>query len=145
MPVFINNVANIIIQKTTIKEKYIGGIKQFKIDYSYGDETYNQEDDELFSITYQNLYSGEFQYLYEKGLHYDKLNDYSKDFVPAFYFGGLLWKADWLNANAAFAWHKDCEPKQIERAQQIGNMLMDDIIAANERGEKLFATIRKKE
>ena len=142
MPVYIH-LANIVIQKSTIKEKYNGGIKQFKTDYDYGEGKYHQEDDELFSIAYQNLYRGEFQYLSEKGLHYDKLNDFSKDFVPAFRYGGLLWKSDWLDANVVFAWHKDCEPKQITRAQQIGNMLMDDFIAANERGERLFATIRK--
>ena len=48
------------------KEKYMGGIEQFASDYVFGDGKLNQEDDELYSIAYQNLYQDEFHYLAEK-------------------------------------------------------------------------------
>jgi hypothetical protein len=144
MPVYIH-IANIIVEKTKIEEKYEGGIKQFKEDYCIGEETFHQEDDELFSIVRQNLYYHDFHDLSNKGLHYDEVNDYSEDFVAAHRFGGLMWKTNWIDSNAVFAWHKSCDPSQIERAQEIGNMLYDDIVAAADRGEILLNTIRTKE
>jgi hypothetical protein len=141
VPVYIN-IANIVVEKATIEKKYQGGIKQFKIDYSFGEGKLHQEDDELFAIALQNIFESDISDLVEKGLDFDAVNDWSNDFAILLMHGGDSWKVDWLEHNAVFAWHKKCDPKQIETAQEIGNMLMDDINAAFERGENPFKTIR---
>lgn len=141
MPVFIN-IANIVVEKATIEKKYQGGIKQFKIDYSFGAGKLHQEDDELFAIAFQNIFDSDISELVEMGLEFDTVSNFSNDFAILFMHGGDSWKVDWLEHNAVFAWHKKCDPKQIERAQEIGNSLMDDINAAFECGENPFKTIR---
>ena len=61
MPVFIN-IANIVVEKSTIARKYNGGIDQFKIDYSFGPEKRHQEDDKLFSIAFMGIDDSEIKY-----------------------------------------------------------------------------------
>jgi len=102
MPVFIH-LANIIVEKATIKKKYQGGIKQFKIDYSFGEVKRHQEDDELFAIAFQNILDFEIGYLVEKGLDFDAVNTCSNDFAILLMHGNDSWKVDWLEHNAAFA------------------------------------------
>ena len=143
MPVFIN-IANIVVEKSTIARKYNGGIDQFKIDYSFGPEKRHQEDDKLFSIAFMGIDDSEIKYLISKGLSFDNDTKTSEDFVIVYMHGGGAWKVNWLDCNATFAWHKQCASSQIKRAQEIENMLMNDIYTANERGENLFETISHK-
>jgi len=141
MPVFIDK-ASIIIEKITVENKYEGGIEQFKADYSFGEGKRHQEDNEIFMIAYMNLYDSNIWELVKCGLDFDKEKQISNDFAILYSHGGESWDVDWLENNGVFAWHKDCEPELIERANEIGNMLMDDITVANERGENLFGVIR---
>ena len=143
MPVYIE-IANIVIEKQTIQKKYKGGIRQFKIDYSFGEGKLHKEDDELLLLAYMNLFDSDIRYLINKGLQHDEVNQSSNDFAILYMYGGDTWKVDWLDSNAAFAWHKKCDPKQIEQAQKIGNSYVDDIKAAIDRGENPFQTIKSK-
>lgn len=143
MHVFIN-IAIIIIRNETIASNYKGGIDQFKMDYSFGKGKRHQEDDDLFSLAFMNIDQAELEYLSSKGLGYDEASNSPNDFVIVYMHGGCAWKVDWLDCNAVFAWHKACDPIQIERAEKIGNMPMVDINATFDKWVNLFETIRQK-
>ncbi len=142
MPLYLH-LANLIIDKQTIIKKYDGGIEQFRLDYIHEKESFNQEDDELFSITRMNEDEFDYASLASKGLQYDEAKNCSDDFVVYVRYSGMLWPVDWLEENKVFAWHRSCHPALIRKAKYVGeNVTMDEVVAAFDRGENPYRTIR---
>ncbi len=140
MPIYIY-LANLIIEKKTVEKKYKGGVAKFRKDYLSRTPTNSQEDDELFSIARMNRDEFEIDNLVDNGLHFDEKTWTSTDFVIILRYGSYLWKLDWIEDNNVFAWHKECNPKLINRANVIAETTFDDIQKAFERGEQLLDTI----
>jgi hypothetical protein len=79
MPVYLH-IYNLIVKKSSVIEKYEGGIEQFRHDFSIDASEINQEDDELFSFGEMNADSFPIERLIEKGFGFDKIRQYSDDF-----------------------------------------------------------------
>ena len=142
MPIYIH-LANLIIPKKIIQEKFLGGIIRFKKQY-FNYPTENQEDDHLFSISKLNPDEFEVQSLVDSGIHYDLKNNISSDFVIITRYSGLSWSIDWIKDNGVFAWHIDAPKNQIERANTIANCKMEQIEKMFNIGYKPFQTIKSK-
>lgn len=140
MPIYVD-LANLIVEKETIRRKYQGGIEQFRLDYSFGEESLNQEDDFLFSLTTMNISEFRIDELVAKGLHFDKATQSSTDFTLIQRYGDFLWKLEGLTHNNVFVWHVNTPAHQILRAKEIGNMLMDDLLKLLDAGENPLKTI----
>lgn len=144
MPTFIH-LANLVFDKNTIANKYNGGCDQFRIDYNIDSNEFNQEDDELFSISAMNINEFDIDLLIERGLAFDNKLNQSNDFVAITRYGGALWKTDWFNHNGTFAWHSNCNEDQKKKAIEIAEkMTMDKIQEFAEKGINVFETIRTK-
>jgi hypothetical protein len=142
MPIYIH-LANLIIDKNAIKNNYKGGIEEFKNKYSINGENLNQEDNELFSLAEMNIEDFDIDELINNGLHYDEVLNFSKDFVLKARYSNYQWEVNWLQDNNVFAWHIHCEKKLIEKAIQIGNLTMDEIIIMFDKGnQNVFDTIK---
>ena len=116
MPVYLH-LANLVFDKKAITQKYTGGCNQFRIDHSIGSNKYNQEDDELFSLSAMNLNDFSIDTLIEEGLTFDQEFSHSNDFVAVTRYGGAECQANWFNHNGTFAWHVNCDKKQEGRAK----------------------------
>lgn len=127
MPVYLH-IANLVIKKTSVIEKYSGGIEQFRLDCNIPVSEINQEDNELFSLGLMNADEFDIEKLMNKGLHFDIDWQYSDDFTIINRYGGLFWEAAWLKQNGIFAWHIDADSELIDKADQISNMTMDYIV-----------------
>jgi len=143
MPTFIH-LANLIFEKKIIAEKYTGGCNQFRIDYNIDANEFNQEDDDLFSISAMNLNEFEIDILIERGLKFDNQSNRSNDFVAVKRYGGALWQTDWLSDNGTFAWHSNCKDDQKKKAIEITEeMTMDRIQELADKGINMFETIKE--
>jgi hypothetical protein len=140
MPVYLH-LATLIVSKTAVMEKYRGGMKQFRKDYSIGYDNHHQEDYELFAIAAMNVDDFDVDALLAEGLSYDKHLNRSDDFVIKPRYASYLWKVDWLVDNDLFAWHKDAREDLVLKAITIGNETMDVIAERFVKGEKPFSTI----
>ncbi|MBK7964045.1 MAG: hypothetical protein IPK10_01130 [Bacteroidetes bacterium] len=140
MPIYVD-LANLIIEKKTILEKYQGGMEQFRQDYNFGEGSVNQEDDLLFSLAAMNVGDFQVELLVAKGLHFDSAAQCSTDFVVIERYGDFNWKYDGLVHNNVFVWHINTPIPKIERAKEIGNMLMDDLLKLMDAGENPLKTI----
>lgn len=140
MPIYID-LANLIFEKETIRRKYHGGIEQFRIDYDFSDESVNQEDDLLFSLAAMNVGDFYVDLLVANGLHFDGAAQCSTDFAAIERYGDFNWKYDGLVHNSVFVWHVNTPIHKIERAREIGNMLMDDLLKLMDAGENPLKTI----
>ena len=90
-----------------------------------------------------NLDEFEIDKLIERGLEFNSDLQCSNDFVAISRYGGVHWEVDWLNNNDTFAWHVNCDPKQKERAVQIGEvMTMDKIQELGDKGIDVYKTIK---
>lgn len=93
-----------IVPKQLLELKYPGGIEQFKQDvpnHSY------QEDEQVSTarfIRINELFNF-INYVEERGLHYDELDNYSEDFA-VYSFMGFLWQCTWLQTNFYQIWMK---------------------------------------
>lgn len=142
MPTYIH-LANLIINKAAIDEKVAGGCDVFRNYLHERENEFLQEDDELFSLTRMNYDEFNLDKLVELGLDFDEKNFCSKDFVLIVRYGGELWKVDWLENNLIFAWHINSDSMLIDKAKEVSNMLMDDIVELIEQGENPLVVIRK--
>ena len=142
MPIYIN-LANLIIDKNAIRNNYKGGLGEFRNKYSINGENLNQEDNELFSLAEMNIEDFDIDELINNGLHYDEVLNFSNDFVLKARYSNYQWQVNWLQDNNVFAWHIHCKKKLIEKAIQIGNLTMDEIIIMFEKGKQnIFDTIK---
>ena len=142
MPIHIH-LANLIIRKTAIDEKVVGGCYAFRSSLLYQGNKLNQEDDEVFSMTRMNPDEFDIDILIALGLDYNESTYSSIDFTIVTRYGGMLWEADWLAHDTTYAWHTSADPSSIQEAKNKSEQLMDDVIAMNERGENPFPVIRK--
>ncbi len=140
MPIYLH-LANLILDKTAVKQKYTGGIEQFRVDYAIHEDDYNQEDHELFAIATMNVDEFDIERLIDSGLHFDEKLQYSTDFTLKPRHGNYLWKTDWIVDNMVFAWHIKADPDLISKANAIANQTMDYISKQFEKGGNPFATI----
>lgn len=140
MPIYVD-LCNLIIEKETIRKKYQGGMEQFRKDYTFGEASVNQEDELLFSLTSMTVSEFRIDELEAKGLHFDKASQSSTDFTIIQRFGDFKWKLDGLTHNHVFVWHVNTPIHQIEKAKEIGNMLMDDLLKLMDAGENPLKTI----
>ena len=142
MPIHLE-LANLVFDKKLLDQKYTGGCVQFRIDWHIMDSELHQEDDELISIGAMNVDDFTIEKLTDRGLEFDSDSQSSNDFVAISRYDGEHWTTDWLKCNAVFAWHENCDPKQKERAVEIGErMTMDQIQELFDRGINVFTTIR---
>ncbi len=143
MPIFIH-LANLIIPKKVVAEKYPGGIKKFKEENEFDDENHNQEDDELFSISRKFIHEFDIGMLIAKGFDYDKKNHCSNDFILLPRKGKLPWETQWLQKNGVFAWHADAAPEEVNRANFMAHELDAEMVKrSSELGVNLLLPIRK--
>lgn len=119
-----------------------GGMEQFREDFLVNNEV-NQEDDELVSICQMNPEEFDIPFLLERGLSLDIEKKHSDDFVILFRYGGRQWEASWLEDNSIFAWHKNCNQDQIQKAKSVGNMTMIEVGREIDKGNNILATIRR--
>lgn len=142
MPTFIH-LANLILDKKIIDKKYHGGCNQFRIDWNINNCEYNQEDDELFSISAMNIDEFDIEKLLQQGLEFNQELNYSNDFAIISRYGGALWQPDWLNYNSTFAWHSNCNQDQKDRAKEIPEIYtFDKVRELFDKGINVFETIK---
>lgn len=141
MPVFIH-LSILVVDKKAIKKKYKGGITAFRNHYYWGEETNNQEDDELFAIASMNSDDQDIDELISKGLSFDSELQRSDDFTIVNRYGGAEWPVSWLIHDSTFAWHVEADERLIEKAKAVENMNMDEIGALMDADNNPFKTIR---
>ncbi|MBK6785595.1 MAG: hypothetical protein IPG79_18985 [Saprospiraceae bacterium] len=90
MPVYID-LTILVVDKKTIEKKYKDGISAFRENYYWGEDTNNQEDDELFVIASMNSDEQDIEELISKGLLFDNALQRSDDFTIVNRYGGALW------------------------------------------------------
>ena len=120
MPVFIN-LSILVVDKKAIKKKYIGGLSAFKDNYYWGEDTNNQEDDELFAIASMNSDDQDIEELVSKGLSFDVNSQKSEDFTIVNRYGGALWPVSWLQHGYSFAWHIDHATTKSPQAKLVAD------------------------
>ena len=141
MPVFIN-LSILVVDKKTIEKKYKGGISAFRENYYWGEDTNNQEDDELFAIASMNSDDQDIEELISKGLLFDNALQRSDDFTIVNRYGGAEWPVSWLIHDSTFAWHVEADESLIKKAKAVENMNMDEIGALMDAENNPFKTIR---
>lgn len=87
---------SVVVPKSIIKEKYKGGLEQYKADCP------NQsflEDEYLTRVGFMSPHPLDkfCENLINNGLHFDEANFYSTDFVVAQRLFGKKWKSEWLS------------------------------------------------
>ena len=127
MPIYIHP-ATLVIDKKAVVKKYKGGLEQFRKDYSMPKSDRMQEDDELIAINAFNPEDIDIENLVTNGLSFDEVNQYSNDFAFVLRYSSEYWKVDWLMDNSVFAWHINTHQKCKERAIEISEMPMQNII-----------------
>jgi hypothetical protein len=142
IPIYVH-LANLIIPKSVVAEKYRAGAVQFRLDYHLPESEVNQEDDELFALGKMNADEFDIEGLMARGLHFDKDSGRSDDFCILCRHGGILWNNDLIRQNGVFAWHIDTPPTLLERMEAISNTSMDEIIRQMDLGNNLLRPIRQ--
>lgn len=140
MPVYLH-LANLIIDKKALAERYKGGIGQFRKDFA-GEGEYFQEDNELFALARMNPDEFPEKKLIDAGLHFDYETKTSKDYVICSRYGGLLWQVDWLEIEVFYALHKDCTVEHRARVYQMKNITIDEVQRIFDAGGNPFETIK---
>lgn len=141
MPTYIH-LANLIIHKSAIEQKIVGGCAAFRENYLFQNIELNQEDNYTFSLTRMNPDEFDLDALIELGLAYDEGQNSSTDFTIVTRYGGILWDVDWLQQNGIYAWHVDSSTEEIALAKIKSDMLMSEMAEIIERGENPFPVIR---
>lgn len=141
MPTYIH-LANLIIHKSAIEQKIVGGCAAFRENYLFQNIELNQEDNYTFSLTRMNPDEFDLDALIELGLAYDEGQNSSTDFTIVTRYGGILWDVDWLQQNGIYAWHVDSSTEGIALAKIKSDMLMSEMVEIIERGENPFPVIR---
>lgn len=86
-----------VIPKMLLAYKYEGGIEQFKLDIPNNSFL---EDEYLASARFLKIDQLDqfLEFVKDKGLHYDKEQNYSEDFAVMSWIGPW-WQSDWLVTN----------------------------------------------
>mgnify|MGYP000007868332 CR=1 FL=1 len=112
----------------------------------FGERVRDNEDDELFSIAGMGWENLDYELLTANGLDLkiDGENSRSDDFAIWSYWekDGWLWKVNWLEDNDVFCWHVNTAAVNKQRAIEIGNIKMPQIIELFDNGKRPFDTIR---
>lgn len=137
------DICNLIISKQIVREKYIGGINQFRMDYDLPNSEINQEDDELFALGQMNVDEFDIEKLVSNGLRFDFENQQSTDFFILERYGDFIWNTDCIEHNRVFAWHKETSKAILSRVNEISNMSIEEIFEQLEKGNNLLQTIKK--
>jgi hypothetical protein len=92
---------NLIIKKTTLADKYQGGLDQFIKDVP--NKSY-REDEELVRYGSMNAYDLEnfIDLIIDRGLEYNDKE--TNDFVVINSFSGASWDVDWLQYDLEYCW-----------------------------------------
>jgi hypothetical protein len=143
MPIYLH-LANLIVDEKAINNKYYGGIKAFRKKYIKKSLPYNQEDNQIFSISKMNADEFDIDELTSNGLSFDEKNRYSNDFVICLRYGGFLWSVEWLSENRIHAWHINCEVESKNWVERISKMSFDEIVEMSQSGFDPLITIKKK-
>jgi len=93
MPVYLH-IANLIISKKAVQEKYIGGLEKFREDYKIKTSEINQEDGQLFSLGQMNADEFEIEKLITNGLSFNEELQRSDDFTIVYRYGDIYWQVD---------------------------------------------------
>ncbi|MCF8430165.1 MAG: hypothetical protein K9G64_08545 [Bacteroidia bacterium] len=141
MPIYLH-LANLIVNKTAITNKYEGGLAQFSIDYPINENNYNQEDNELYAIARMKIDEFDLDDLINKGLAFDEALQFSPDFILIARYSTYLWETNWISDNTIFAWHIHAGIAFIDKANAISNTTVEDIQIMFSKGENPFATIK---
>jgi hypothetical protein len=138
MPIYLHHF-NLIVPKSVLEAKYRGGVEQFKRDFFYGDEINDMEDGELLGTGYMGP-DIDLEKLMDAGLSYNKEESFSEDFIIIGRYAEppLLWPCDWIIQNRVHAWHINASEANKQRAIEIGNMPMDEIIALFDLNQNLL-------
>ena len=142
MPIVLD-LANLIIEKSLIEEKYIGGIDAFRERYIKSTLPKNSEDNMLFSLVKMNADEFDIDELIDNGLSFDGTTQTSKDFTIYSKYGGAYWELENLKSNTLFVWHTQDDELKIVKARYIGEvMLISEIQEAYEQGKELIQNIK---
>lgn len=141
MPVFIH-LSILVINKKAIKKKYRGGIEAFKRAYKWGEDTCNQEDDELFALASMNSNEHEIMELTSNGMSYDAIHRRSEDFTIVNRYGGAEWAVNWLETGYSFVWHVEADENFISKAKNADLMPMKEATDLFDQGKNPFSPIR---
>lgn len=111
MPLYLN-LANLIVQKKSIVNKYQGGLSAFLKDSNWGNIEFDSQDDELILFAAMNPDEFDFDFFEKAGFieheDYFVLTRYAKEEkLP-----------DWLQQNAVFVWQSDCPPNQVKLVEK---------------------------
>ena len=115
MPIYLHP-SNLIVRKSAVRKRYKGGLNQFRIDHNTTSENHNQEDRMLFSISRLNVDEFDIDFILDKGLQR------ATDFTIYSRLAGILWKSNWLEENAVFAWHRDEHSFLISKTEEVCEM-----------------------
>ena len=141
MPIVLD-LANLIVKKSTIEEKYHGGVGAFRERYIKSITPKNSEDNMLFSLVKMNADEFDIDELIDNGLSFNENTETSNDFTIYSKYGGAYWELENLNSNALYVWHKQDDELKIVKARYIGEvMLISEIQEAYEQGKELMQNI----
>ena len=102
MPIYVH-LSNFIVDKKAVERSFNGGVDAFRERFMINSEPYNQEDNQLFSISRMNVDEFDIRRFIIGGLFFDEEKQYSNDFTICQRYGGIMWKVDWLLENKVFA------------------------------------------
>ncbi|TVR83644.1 MAG: hypothetical protein EA412_00765 [Chitinophagaceae bacterium] len=130
MPIFTIPGIRYIFPKEVIRQKYFGGVDQFRVDFDLtGDEYFDTcYDDELYSV-WMNFEDAQRHHyitlLQLRNLHYDEEAKRSDDF--AIYFvnydvSRLVWEVDWLVLYKWYFRHANCVLDDAHKAMMFNHM-----------------------
>ena len=137
MPITID-LANLVITKTAVTNKYPGGIDAFRSDFGFDPiARADQEDNELLRIGAMELGGlwSRLVRLREAGLTYNEDDPAQNDMVLIARYGGPVNVPDWLRSNSFYAWHADCSPEKQAFVRNIVKLDVDEFLERQERGE----------
>ncbi|MBL0310458.1 MAG: hypothetical protein IPP77_12515 [Bacteroidetes bacterium] len=141
MPIYLHP-SNLVVDKKAIASKYIGGIEAFREKYITQNEPFNQEDNQIFSISRWNPDEFDIDELVENGLFYDEKRNYSTDFTICTRYWEDSWHLDWIKQNKVFAGHIDCDENEKMEVERISNLTVDEIGELHDKGQNPLKTIK---
>ena len=143
MPIYLT-LASLIIDKNAIEKKYKAGVNQFRLDYFSQQGEASQEDDEVFMIARMNCDEYDLDELIKMGFEYNKEVEYSNDFVIYQRYHGYLWKVDWIEDNELYAWHINAKNELKSKANEFGDITMNELEKIYKNGQDAFIPLTKK-
>ncbi len=137
MPITID-LANLVITKAAVTNKYPGGMAAFRADFRFDPiARADQEDNELLRIGAMELEAlwSRMLRLREAGLTYSEDDPAQNDMVLIARYGGPVNMPDWLRTNSLYAWHASCDPEKQTFVRSVVKLDMDEFLARQQRGE----------